>query len=601
MVQVAEPNSQPTVAVGLGRKNSSAAESSARQSTPYEETRDDGTDFVTERSVQTRESSPPDEVEALRSPQMLTKLKSFSPKALTSPRRREKSGHFFNDGDTKTSSPKKMETKVMSPKAAATPSPKESQPDAEKKKVEEDVVLAVAPGRLGLALKIDKELGGAKIMSLHPACAFHGKVDVGDHIVAIDDREVTKLADFKVDSDKKRNFTIRRNANLSEPSTMSPPHQQLKEDKASLVPSQTSKSETSRASSNENEEYERPLNLTLLITSESDDESFDSSGSHTTFTKEENFGNELLANRFICANTEGFVANRFNCYDANTVKSNSSSTIKTFLGSLLQCGTEHDNDNTVVSNDVEAEEMSKEIPSIRDISQLKVSDHAFIKRSNGIWTYSTVIEVQRDSITFALDNFGNGKTITKHRWISSIRLVKSDEDDTESIVAGEHSTSTSSSSSYSMSQDEEDEEEDVYKSGTSAAAERKEQLKTILEQKKMALKAKKEEKKRKKQKAKAAAAEAKRKEREIRDAQELEIKLRLMELEELKIAEKADAEEERRLRIEEKKAKKLAELEGKKRTKMAAIAKAEAKKRAELQKKRRKKMAEMEEREAERR
>jgi hypothetical protein len=121
--------------------------------------------------------------------------------------------------------------------------------------------------------------------------------------------------------------------------------------------------------------------------------------------------NVLDGNRFSCAHNGGFVANRFSC--ANTVGSDSASSIKTYLKpitSLLECGQAHAADYGIFEP---AEKMSSKIPSITQISQLQISDHAFIKRSNGVWTYSTVLEIGKDSITFSVDEFGNGKNHNK--------------------------------------------------------------------------------------------------------------------------------------------------------------------------------------------
>eukprot|EP00984_Skeletonema_dohrnii_P020775 scaffold10209_cov116-Skeletonema_dohrnii-CCMP3373.AAC.5 len=229
--------------------------------------------------------------------------------------------------------------------------------------------------------------------------------------------------------------------------------------------------------------------------------------------------NVLDGNRFSCAHNGGFVANRFSC--ANTVGSDSASSIKTYLKpitSLLECGQAHAADYGIFEP---AEKMSSKIPSIAQISQLQISDCAYTKRSNGVWTYSTVLEIGEDSITFSVDEFGNEKNITKHRWLSSIRLVKSaeDEEDAESTVAEEYSMSISSSGPDDYTEDA----SPVASLSAAEAADRKAQLKAKVEMKKMDLKAKKMDLKAKKkdikrqaQQAKAAAAEAKRKEREVK-------------------------------------------------------------------------------------
>ena len=120
----------------MKRKETAAKEFFGSQSESYEEARDDGNDIVSEKSaevVHTGESAEPDDntsdenvvpaslqQNSLRSPKILSKtmskLKPFSPRSLTSPMRRAKSNHFFNEPSHKSmSSPKKMAMKVLSP------------------------------------------------------------------------------------------------------------------------------------------------------------------------------------------------------------------------------------------------------------------------------------------------------------------------------------------------------------------------------------------------------------------------------------------------------------------------------------------------------
>eukprot|EP00984_Skeletonema_dohrnii_P019430 scaffold9282_cov76-Skeletonema_dohrnii-CCMP3373.AAC.1 len=499
MVTVVKP-SQPTEAVVVKRKETAAKEFFGSQSESYEEARDDGNDIVSEMSaevVHTGESAEPDDntdenvvpasiqQNSLRSPKILSKtmskLKPFSPRSLTSPMRRAKSNHFFNEPSHKSmSSPKKMAMKVLSPRAA--PSPKKA--PVEKKKVVEKVSLAVAPGRLGLSLKMDKQRGGALIMSIHPRCAFHGRIDVGDRIVYIDDRKVRHMDDFKVDSDKKRNFIIRRSKEVSESTAelaSSVPNGQESKENVTTEPDgppddlsqqfslvEMNSSVTEGTYPEEEEEDPQTQTVPALLSPAQSFASNRSETSHrTTLTKEEHVLHQFEANKappskFNCA--EGFISDRFSC--AGTVRSDDTKSIKTLLkpiASLMECGKAHVADYAVgiysADNVEPAEEMSDEAPTIAQISQLQISDHAFIKRSNGDWTYSTVLDIEKDSITFSVDDFGNGKTITKHRWLSSIRLVKSAEDeedaeeDAESTVAEEYSMSISSSGSDDYEED----------------------------------------------------------------------------------------------------------------------------------------------------
>mmetsp|Transcript_20933 Transcript_20933/g.41705 ORF Transcript_20933/g.41705 Transcript_20933/m.41705 type:complete len:707 (+) Transcript_20933:59-2179(+) len=608
MVTVVKP-SQPTEAVGAGRKGEFFGSQSQSKSymddeaSSYEEARDDGNDIVREKSIEvvhTGESAEPDDntpdenvapasiqQNSLRSPKILSKTMSKL-KPFTSPMRRAKPNHFFNESFKSVSSPKKVAMKVLSPRAA--PSPKKA--PVEKKKVVEKVSLAVAPGKLGLSLKMDKQRGGALIVSIHPRCAFHGRTDVGDRIVYIDDRRVKHMDDFKVDSDKKRNFIIRRNSkDASNPASSVPNGQESKENvttepdgppddlshQFSLV--EMNSSVTEGTYPEEEEEDPQTQTVPALL---SPTQSFASNRSKTTqcttLTKEEHVLNQFEANqaprsKFNCAQGNGivneFISDRFSC--AGTVRSDDTTSIKTLLkpiASLMECGQAHVTDyaSGIYTADIvePAKEMSREAPTIKQISQLQISDHAFIKRSNGGWTYSTVLDVEKNSITFSVDEFGNGKTITKHRWLSSIRLVKSAEDeedaedDAESTVAEEYSMSISSSGSDDYSEDASPLASPV---ASPSAADMKAQLKAKLQKKKMDLKAKKKDMKRQAQQAKAAAAEAKRNARELKEAQELELKLRLMDLEEMKLKQEEEVERERMADLEEFKKKKLAKIE----------------------------------------
>eukprot|EP00985_Skeletonema_marinoi_P016178 scaffold8634_cov140-Skeletonema_marinoi.AAC.1 len=305
------------------------------------------------------------------------------------------------------------------------------------------------------------------------------------------------MDDFKVDSDKKRNFIIRRNSkDASNPASSVPNGQESKENVAtepdgplddlsqqfSLVEMNSSVTEGTYPEEEEEDPNTQTVPALLSPTQSkasnrsettSPTQSKASNGSETTHrtthTKEEHVLNQFEANqaprsKFNCAQGNGivneFILDRFDC--ANTVRSDGTTSIKTLLkpiASLMGCGQAHvaDYASGIYAADIvePAEEMSGEAPTIKQISQLQISDHAFIKRSNGDWTYSTVLDVRRDNITFTVDDFGNGKTITKHRWLSSIRLVKSaeDEENAESTVAEEYSISTNSSGSDDYSED----------------------------------------------------------------------------------------------------------------------------------------------------
>ena len=75
----------------------------------------------------------------------------------------------------------------------------------------EDLLLLVAPGKIGLTLKIDKINDGATVSKIDPTCRFKGQIEVGDRVVTIDGLKITKIADLHVNSDKVRRFGIVKN------------------------------------------------------------------------------------------------------------------------------------------------------------------------------------------------------------------------------------------------------------------------------------------------------------------------------------------------------------------------------------------------------
>lgn len=631
-----------------------------------EETRDDGASFVTDKSGITEKSGGDTQVRQVESDEkaqdennapapaqknfprsptgLLSKLKPFSPRSLvTSPKK--KSNHFFSESPKAKPSPKmSVMQKVLSPRSPR--SPKQSAAVV-KKSVEERVSLAVAPGRLGLSLKIDKQRGGAMIMSVHPRCAFFGKVDVGDHIVYIDDRKVKTLQDFKVDSDKNRNFIVRRNKKSTEqqPANISiSPSSKVSAVTEPEVDPPVTPAEASLA-----DDLSQQFSLVEMNTSLADGKLTEGGvtletpapsgeGSKNDAIEENLELKEFEAKKgpcaFNCAEGNsgiigGFYANQFSC--AKSVASESNSSIKTFLKpitKLMECGQAEAADYAIYSGDFEIEpaaKMSDAVPSIAEISELQIGDYAFIRRSNGEWTYSIVLDVGKDSISFSVDDFGNGKTITKHRWLSSIRLVSTSvEDDIESTVADTIAEEYTTSLSSSGSEDHSTVVSTLPNSKTTPAADRKAELKAMVDKKKMDLKATKQDKRReakeakaaaaeakrrlkakqeqvkkmKKRQAKEAAAEAKRKERELKEQKELEAKLRLMQLEEQKIKNEAEAETERQRMKEEKRNKKmqleelrLKEEEKAERARLMAKEEKKAKKMTEIEEKKRKKLA----------
>jgi hypothetical protein len=73
---------------------------------------------------------------------------------------------------------------------------------------EATTVVVAHPGKLGLTLKIDAELGGAMITAVDSESTLNGRIQVGDRIISIDDHVITQISDFGINSDKTRQFHI---------------------------------------------------------------------------------------------------------------------------------------------------------------------------------------------------------------------------------------------------------------------------------------------------------------------------------------------------------------------------------------------------------
>jgi hypothetical protein len=62
------------------------------------------------------------------------------------------------------------------------------------------------------------------------------------------------------------------------------------------------------------------------------------------------------------------------------------------------------------------------------VSRLKQHDFAFIKRTDGLWTYAIlahryVDDEGEECMMFVMHQIGSTKTITKRKWVSFVRLV----------------------------------------------------------------------------------------------------------------------------------------------------------------------------------
>ena len=76
--------------------------------------------------------------------------------------------------------------------------------------------ITVKPGQLGLTLSmIYDKFGGAEIMRIDPECTFPSQVEVGDRVMTIDGKSVTKLQDFLVAKDGKRTFGILKKSDIT--------------------------------------------------------------------------------------------------------------------------------------------------------------------------------------------------------------------------------------------------------------------------------------------------------------------------------------------------------------------------------------------------
>ena len=102
-------------------------------------------------------------------------------------------------------------------KKAATKAEKDAAKAAAKKANEFPslLMLTVSPGRLGLTLAIVPE-GGAKIMSIDPACTFRSQIRVGDRILTIDGKRLVTLDDARAGKESVRKFGIVKNVTVED-------------------------------------------------------------------------------------------------------------------------------------------------------------------------------------------------------------------------------------------------------------------------------------------------------------------------------------------------------------------------------------------------
>ena len=87
------------------------------------------------------------------------------------------------------------------------------------------LMLTVTPGLLGITLSMisNDKFGGAEITRIDPECTFGSQVEVGDRVMTIDGKSVTKLQDFLVAKDGKRTFGILKKSDIATTKTCGTP------------------------------------------------------------------------------------------------------------------------------------------------------------------------------------------------------------------------------------------------------------------------------------------------------------------------------------------------------------------------------------------
>ena len=69
-------------------------------------------------------------------------------------------------------------------------------------------IVTINPGKLGVNISFNDDDDGCTINEILPSCSFANEVAVGEQIVSIDGRPVTKKEDFAIGSDKVRSLGI---------------------------------------------------------------------------------------------------------------------------------------------------------------------------------------------------------------------------------------------------------------------------------------------------------------------------------------------------------------------------------------------------------
>ena len=99
---------------------------------------------------------------------------------------------------------------------------------------DETIVVDAPPGKLGCTIRIDRELGGARIIKVDELCAMRDQIGVGDRIIAVDGKGITQTSDVTVNKDKVRRFVIvrKKNADSSVTPAVPLPNAQVKRGEA---------------------------------------------------------------------------------------------------------------------------------------------------------------------------------------------------------------------------------------------------------------------------------------------------------------------------------------------------------------------------------
>lgn len=82
-------------------------------------------------------------------------------------------------------------------------------------------------------------------------------------------------------------------------------------------------------------------------------------------------------------------------------------------------------DSSKARSSVEDQDRLNESNFIASVKELQRLDAAFIRRSDGRWTYAIVADINDKGIMFVVDNHGLTKSLTKEEtWNRNVRRIK---------------------------------------------------------------------------------------------------------------------------------------------------------------------------------